>query len=105
MGGHGALYLFSQRPELFRSAGSTSGVFDLRPSSDRYGLTALLGQLSTEQVTWIRFSVMGNAEKIAAAQKEIIFDCGVSDRFYGVNNDFRQHFEFFKRLANQPITE
>ena len=134
MGGHGALYLFSQRPELFRSAGSTSGVFDLRPSSDRYGLTALLGQLSTEQVTWIRFSVMGNAEKIAAAQKESIFDCGVSDRFYGVNNDFRQvclnlnipatfisqpgshdraywrksirqHFEFFKRLANQPITE
>jgi S-formylglutathione hydrolase FrmB len=134
MGGHGALYLFSQRPDLFRAAGSTSGVLDLRPSAEKYGLTAHLGSLANNQVTWIRFSVMGNVEKIAAAKKEIIFDCGTDDRFYEINQEFRgicanlhipatfisqpgnhdkvywqksirQHFEFFKRLALQPVQE
>ncbi|MES2734039.1 MAG: alpha/beta hydrolase family protein [Bacteroidota bacterium] len=134
MGGHGALFLFSQRPDLFRSAGSTSGVLDLRSSAKKYGLTAILGELATGQVTWIRFSVMGNIEKIAAAKKEIIFDCGVDDRFYEVNNQLRevcltmnipatfisqpgnhdkvywqksirQHFEFFKRLSLQSVHE
>jgi putative tributyrin esterase len=90
MGGHGALYLFSQRPDLFRSAGSTSGLMDLRSSSDRYGLTNVLGDLGKNQVAWIRFSVMGNTEKIAAAKKEIIVDCGTEDRFYTGNNDFRE---------------
>ncbi len=134
MGGHGALYLYSQRPDLFRSAGSTSGLLDLRTASDRYGLTDVLGDLGQNQVTWIRLSVMGNTEKIAAAKKEIIVDCGTEDRFYTVNNDFRnvcldlhipatfisqpgnhdrtywrksirQHFDFFKRISTQPVEE
>jgi len=134
MGGHGALYLFSQRPDLFRSAGSTSGLLDLRPSSEKYGLSSHLGSMATSQVTWIRFSVVGNVEKIAAAKKEIIFDCGLEDRFYEINNEFRnicanqhipatfisqpgqhdkqywqksirQHFEFFRRLVLQTPNE
>ncbi|MBC7920595.1 MAG: esterase, partial [Ferruginibacter sp.] len=134
MGGHGALYLFSQRPDLFRSAGSTSGVVDLRTSADKYNLTGLLGNLGDHQVRWIRFSVLGNLDRIAAAKKEIIFDCGVEDGFYNVNNELRDrclqlnipatfisqpgahnrlywqkairaHFAFFKRLASQPTEE
>ena len=43
MGGHGALYLFSQKPDLFRSAGSLSGVLDLSFARNEYGISRNLG--------------------------------------------------------------
>lgn len=89
MGGHGALYLFARRPDLFRSAGSTSGVMDLRTSSDKYGLKAVLGDLGTQQVDWIRYSVLGSLDKLATARKEFIFDCGTEDQLYSLNNELR----------------
>jgi putative tributyrin esterase len=132
MGGHGALYLFAQRPELFRSAGSLSGVVDLRFCRDEYGIKERLGtgNGSVDKALAERFSVIGNLTKIATAGKEIIFSCGDSDRFFGLNNQFLKrcnenninatyiiskgghdyhywktaigfHLEFFRRLAAQ----
>jgi putative tributyrin esterase len=128
MGGHGALSLFAKKPEEFKAVGSTSGLMDLKIAADKYGLTNLLGFPSQSPDTWQRASVLGNVEKIARADKEIIFDCGMDDDFYGVNNELRRrcdelkikatyisqpgkhdrtywkrsikaHFEFFKRLS------
>jgi S-formylglutathione hydrolase FrmB len=132
MGGHGALYLFAKKADEFRAAGSTSGLFDLKFSADKYGLTNLLGFPSQSTETWFRASVLGNVEKIARAGKEIIFDCGTEDDFYLVNNELRKkcdelkikatyisqpgkhdrnywkksakaQFEFFKRIADTPL--
>lgn len=90
MGGHGALYLFAQLPELFRSAGSMSGVVDLRFCQNEYGIKERLGlgKGSGGRSLAERYSVLGNLEKIAASGKEIIFSCGESDRFFGLNNNF-----------------
>ena len=91
MGGHGALYLFEQNPELFRSAGSISGVLDLTNSRNDYRISEYLGlknDASDEKVLKT-YSVVGNSGKIAASGKEIIFSCGVDDPFYKVNNEFR----------------
>jgi putative tributyrin esterase len=91
MGGHGALYLFEQKPELFRSAGSISGVLDLTNSRNDYRISDYLGlkKESSDEMTLKAYSVVGNIEKIAATGKEIIFSCGVADPFYKVNNEFR----------------
>lgn len=91
MGGHGALYLFEQKPELFRSAGSISGVLDLTNSLNDYRISEYLGlkkDASDEKIVK-GYSVVGNIEKITSSGKEIIFSCGVDDPFYKVNNEFR----------------
>ncbi len=91
MGGHGALYLFEQKPELFRSAGSISGVLDLTNSRDNYRISEYLGLKNdnSDLNTLQSFSVVGNIDKITQSGKEIIFSCGTSDPFYSVNNEFR----------------
>ena len=90
MGGHGALYLFSQKPDLFRSAGSLSGVMDLSFSSDEYNIYQNLGidPDKTDMNVVQSYSVMGNIERIARSGKQIIFTCGTSDPFYPLNNEF-----------------
>jgi putative tributyrin esterase len=91
MGGHGALYLFEQEPELFRSAGSISGVLDLTYSRNDYRISEYLGLKKdiSDEKTLKTYSVIGNIERIVQSGKDIIFNCGVADPFYKVNNEFR----------------
>lgn len=92
MGGHGALYLFSQQPELFKSAGSISGVLDLLKVSKGLGVEKLLGIDTSERDKNIftPYSVVENLQAIKQSGKPIIFSCGVDDKYYGVNNRFRR---------------
>jgi putative tributyrin esterase len=128
MGGHGALSLFIHRPDLFLSAGSTSGVMDLQKSSDKYGLTSLTG-LASESGGWNNFSVLYQIEKLKGSEKQLIFDCGTEDPFHPGNvqlmekcdslslkatfisqpgkhdryyweKSIQKHFEFFKAQIN-----
>jgi S-formylglutathione hydrolase FrmB len=92
MGGHGALWLFAQQPDRFRSAGSLSGVLDLSFCPDEYRIGEYLvpkGKKPGKRVL-AEYSVTGNIGKIAGSGKAIIFSCGASDRFYGLNKRFRQ---------------
>ncbi|WP_051189428.1 alpha/beta hydrolase [Daejeonella oryzae] len=89
MGGQGALNLFIQKPELFLSAGSSSGVMDLKKSSDKYGLTSLIGP-STEAGLWDDFSVLKLVEKLKGSEKPFIFDCGTLDPFHRGNVDLME---------------
>lgn len=85
MGGHGALYLFSQHPELFRSAGSISGVVNLVAVDTAYGLGELLGSWETHRQRWKKFSVIENLKSIKKSGKMIIFDVGRDDPFFKMN--------------------
>lgn len=96
-GGHGALNLFSKRPELFRAAGSSGGVLDLSVESANASLQNVLG--SGESDVLRKFSVIQNVGKLAASQKEIIFDCGTEDVNYEANNDFRRRCDELKVKA------
>lgn len=88
MGGHGALYLFLQHPDQFKSAGSTSGVVDLRVGySKNYKITELLGaDMAHADSLWLNFSVLKNIENDAVLRKPIIFDCGTEDKFHPAND-------------------
>jgi len=88
MGGHGAFHLFSLRPELFASAGSTSGVMDLKGSAGLFELIEHLGRLEDNEAQWLSFSAIGNLDQIAESKKELIFDCGTEDPFYRWNQQF-----------------
>jgi putative tributyrin esterase len=95
MGGYGALYLFGLRPELFRSAGSLSGVLDLNDTWNEYDINKYLGIKGRRSGRRIleQYSVTGNIEKIARSGKPVIISCGTADRFYAINLDFRQACE------------
>lgn len=99
MGGHGALYLFIKKPELFTSAGSTSGGVKLRDFSAKYGLSNLLGNPSNEDKIWDEYSVVPNIYKLQNTNKPFIFDCGSEDFFYAYNNELKQKADEFKLKA------
>ena len=71
MGGHGALSLFLKQPNLFKSAGSSSGVVDLRSSTVKYGIADLLGKPTDDSDIWLKYSVIGNLEKLKNSTKQL----------------------------------
>jgi putative tributyrin esterase len=90
MGGHGALYLFIKRPDLFSGAGSTSGGIRLSDSFGKFGVGELLGNPPAESDLWKKYSVIDQIDQLKGNPKPIIFDCGSSDMFYAANNLLKQ---------------
>lgn len=88
MGGHGALTLFMQNPERFRAAGSMSGVMHLRSSSVSGSIAKKIGPKTQANSNWESYSVLYNVDKLAAAGKPIIVNCGAQDYLVKVNRDF-----------------
>jgi len=98
MGGHGALWLALQRPELFGAAGSLSGVMDLSRYPDRYGLREVLGPYRADR--YRAHSVLFRAEQLRTSSLALYFDCGLSDPFFPENLELHQHL----RRAGIPHT-
>lgn len=96
MGGHGALTLFLEHPNLFLSAGSTSGAMDLRNLTTKYGIAALLGNPEPQSDIWYQYSVLSKIDALAGSFKQIIFDCGTEDPFYESNNALRRKCDSLK---------
>ncbi|TKC12633.1 esterase family protein [Pedobacter polaris] len=99
MGGHGAFNLFIKRPELFTSAGSTSGGIKLSDGFGKFGLGDLLGNPPADSELWKKFSVFENIDKLKGNPKPIIFDCGSSDFFYVSNNQLKEKCDLLKLNA------
>lgn len=130
MGGHGAINLFLNHPQFFKSAGSTSGILNLLPFPDNWGIKDVLGDQLTQRQNWIKHSAIFNLDKIKNLDKKFIVDCGTEDFAYDVNRRFRdscevkgikinyiqtsgdhsygywsksiiKHFEFFKEMVGE----
>ncbi|MGF1926063.1 MAG: alpha/beta hydrolase, partial [Bacteroidia bacterium] len=87
MGGFGAMYLFTSYPNLFLSAGSTSGVLNLRHSGfKKTTLSYLLGEYSEDNKLFDKYSPTSRLRLIEGLNKTIIFDCGTEDYLYKANN-------------------
>jgi S-formylglutathione hydrolase FrmB len=89
MGGHGAINLFLNHPDFFKSAGSTSGILDLLPFPNNWGIKNVLGEQETRRDNWIKHSAIYNLDKIISLDKKFIVDCGTEDFAYDVNRRFR----------------
>lgn len=99
MGGHGAFYFFTKHPDLFASAGSTSGGVKLSDGFGKFGLGELLGNPLADSKIWDEYSVMNTITKLAGNKKPIIFDCGADDFFYVSNNQLKQKCDQLKLNA------
>lgn len=89
MGGHGALFLGIRHQDIFGAAGSMSGVLDLVPWKNKYGIENIIGDTSSEVIG--DFSVINLPDHIKVTIP-LIIDCGVSDPFIDANR--RTHAKF-----------
>ncbi|MCR5454551.1 MAG: prolyl oligopeptidase family serine peptidase [Bacteroidales bacterium] len=88
MGGHGALRLMMENPDLFRAAGSMSGVMDLTASSVTASIAKHLGKKSPDNQNWKLYSNCSNISRLKAAGKPIIVNCGSQDFLIEANRKF-----------------
>lgn len=128
MGGHGAMLMLLKHPDIFKSAGSTSGILDITEFPDRWSMLNALGRYTEKPENWVKNTDISLLDNIKDRDKEIIFDCGTEDFAYNVNKKFNEkcialkikatfisqpgshnrqywdktienHFRFFKNLA------
>jgi S-formylglutathione hydrolase FrmB len=94
MGGHGAMTLFCKRPTLFKSAGSSSGLFDLRLYPKRFGLPKVIGNVENKELLF-QNSTMFWISKLANHHQSFFFDCGTEDILYPNNEEFKKLCESY----------
>ena len=103
MGGHGALWLSLRHKDVFGACGSTSGGVDIRPFPKNWKMNVQLGNMEENKDRWTEHTVMSQLDKIKDGDLAIIFDCGVQDFFFQVNNTLHQ--ELLKRnISHDYIT-
>jgi S-formylglutathione hydrolase FrmB len=87
MGGHGSFSVFIDDPSRFRSAGSMSGVMDLRQTSlSNSEVAKVLGPFSPENPRFYVESVINRVEKLQGSQKVLLISCGYDD-IYSVHSE------------------
>lgn len=87
MGGHGAMNIFLDHPELFAGAGSMSGVLDVRYSSGSKELIAsILGRKNIEKCDDAsavhRLDRLAALGTVAARSKMLVISCGTEDNTF-----------------------
>ncbi|MDA8917656.1 esterase family protein [Flavobacteriaceae bacterium] len=90
MGGHGAFYLSFKHQDIWGAAGSMSGGLDIRPFPNGWDLPKRLGSYSDHQEYWEENTVINLVNRIKANDLKLIFDCGINDFFYEVNEKLHQ---------------
>ena len=85
MGGHGALFLALNYPELFAAAGSMSGGVDLTPFPGNWEIADRLGKYDDQPAVWEQHSVINRMHLASGKPMAFMIDCGVDDFFLQVN--------------------
>jgi len=96
MGGHGALYLAIRHPQLFKAAGSMSGVVDLQFSTKRWEIAQKVGVYEEFPERWEKHSVINMVGQMEPVALAYIIDCGVDDMFIDINRKMHQKMLQFK---------
>lgn len=97
MGGYGAMWLYLKHPDVFLSAGSTSGVLNLRYSANKNTtLPYLLGAYSDNNTLFDDYSAINLLTNIAGQNKSILIDCGTEDYLLTANQKFKEKCDELK---------
>jgi S-formylglutathione hydrolase FrmB len=102
MGGHGAMYIAFKHQDTFGAVGSMSGVVDIRPFADSFGIEQVLGKYSQYPERWEKNTVINMVYLIKPNSLAITFDCGNDDFVYPVNLAF--HNELLMRKIPHDFT-
>jgi S-formylglutathione hydrolase FrmB len=80
MGGHGGIYVGLKHPNTFGAIGSMSGALDVTFIKDkRYQLEKRLGDSTTYNTTWKKYSNFAMIDTLKPTNQKIIVDCGTED--------------------------
>jgi S-formylglutathione hydrolase FrmB len=91
MGGHGAMHVALNHPEVFGAVGSMAGGLDLRPfRKNGWNLQGVLGDPDTSWQNWEQYSVVNELRLLAGRKTPVIIDCGLGDFFLEVNRTAHQ---------------
>lgn len=96
MGGHGAFYLSFRHPDVWGAAGSMSGGLDIRPFPKRWDIALRLGKYSDNKELWEKHTVTNMIDLVVGTDTKLIFDCGVDDFFYTVNQEVHEKLLSYK---------
>lgn len=96
MGGHGAMWNALRHKDIFGAVGSTSGGLDIRPFPNNWNMSEQLGKESDNRAVWDAHTVINQIDNLRNGDLAIIFDCGYSDFFFEVNNDFHNKLLKYK---------
>ncbi|RLA16817.1 MAG: esterase family protein [Gammaproteobacteria bacterium] len=103
MGGHGAFYLAFKHPDIWGAAGSMSGGLDFRPFPEKWDIAKRLGNYADNKEVWEENTVINMVNLLEGKKLKLIFDCGVDDFFYEVNNNM--HEELLAKNIAHDYTE
>lgn len=103
MGGHGALWLALRHPDLFGSAGSTSGGVDFTPWPKSWNIADRLGPEKGNERRWREHTVTYLVDHSDPSQLNLIIDCGTEDFFFDVNKKFDEQLTA-KRIRHTFLT-
>lgn len=111
MGGQGAMWLAMRHPDIFGSAGSTSGGLDIRPFPKNWKMAQWLGAKDTNPQVWEDHAIVNLVPSLQPGTLNIIFDCGTDDFFYKVNQNLHEELlkakiphDFISRPGNHSHT-
>lgn len=90
MGGHGAMWNGIRHSDVFGAAGSTSGGVDIRPFPDNWNMKDQLGEEKDNPKIWEEHTVINLVPSMKKGQLAMVIDCGYSDFFFEVNNQFHE---------------
>lgn len=96
MGGHGAMWISFRHKDVFGAAGSTSGGLDIRPFPNNWEMNKQLGKESENQEVWDNHTAINQIDRLKNGDLALIIDCGYSDFFFEVNNDFHKKLLKYK---------
>jgi S-formylglutathione hydrolase FrmB len=91
MGGHGAFYLSFKHTDIWGAAGSMSGGLDIRPFPKRWDIALRLGIYAENKELWDKNTLVNMVDLIVDTDTRLIFDCGVDDFFYAVNQQMHEN--------------
>lgn len=103
MGGHGAMSLALKHPDIYWQCGSMSGGLDICPFPLKWKIKERLGVYEENKESWKAHSVQGIVENLESTDQRIIFDCGVDDFMYKVNEALHKTM-VEKKIAHDYIS-
>lgn len=112
MGGHGALWLATRHPDIWKNAGSMSGGVDIRPFVGKWQINKLLGKTyGQDKDLWDNHTVAQLIPQMKDAGLNMTIDCGNDDFFARVNDKLHQDLihanvphDYTKRPGNHSHT-
>lgn len=87
MGGFGAISFFLNHQDIFKSAGSTSGVLNIKTFANKWGMDKSFGIYESSPQDYSKFNVLEKLDTLKTL-KPFLIDCGTEDRIYVTNKEF-----------------